>query len=303
MSQLWSVYIIVLVVLNLVGCAVLLFWNSRMSAEEAQRETTGHSFDGIEELNKPLPRWWLWLFVGTLLFSAAYLALYPGLGNYAGMLGWTSSGQWQKEVDFVDRQTAPLFAEYAKVPVEELVQYDEVLEVGARLYMQNCAMCHGADARGARGYPNLTDGAWQWGGSPEAIRVSISEGRRANMMAFGPMLGGEDGIVDMAWYVAALSRPELAERDGVAERIERAAPRFAMCTACHGAEGRGNPQFGAPDLTDGNWLYGGRIEDIAQTLRDGRFGHMPGHAGLLSPERIHVLTAYIFSLSLQDEDD
>ncbi|MBZ2187894.1 cytochrome-c oxidase, cbb3-type subunit III [Alcanivorax sp. JB21] len=300
MSNFWSGYIIVLVLLNLLGCAVLLFWNSRMSAEEAKRRTTGHVFDGIEELNEPLPRWWLWLFVGTLIFSAAYLALYPGMGKYAGLLGWTSQGQWEEEVAFVERQTAPLFAEYAKVPVEELYQYPEVREVGARLYMQNCAMCHGSDARGARGYPSLMDGSWQWGGTPEAIKHTITKGRDANMPALAAALG-EEGTTDMAWYVASLSKPELAEREDVAERIERAAPLFAMCTACHGADGTGNTTFGGPDLTDGKWVYGGRIADIEQTLRQGRMGKMPAHESILSAERIHVLTAYIYGLRSDDE--
>ena len=303
MSDFWSWYIIVLVVLNLVGCGWLLLVNSKMSAEEAARETTGHVYDGIEERNQPLPRWWLWLFVATLIFSAIYLALYPGFGKYPGVLGWTSEGQWQEEVDFMERQTQPLFDQYAQVPAEELAGDPEIMEVGGRLFAQYCALCHGSDARGARGYPNLTDGHWQWGGSAEAIRVSIEKGRRAAMPPMGAAVGGEQGITDMAWYVLSLSRPEVAEREGIAERIERAEPRWAVCAACHGQDGTGNPMLGAPDLTTGAWLYGGRLEDIETTIRDGRAGEMPAHDSLLSSERIHVLTAYVMGLSGDDEEE
>lgn len=303
MSDFWHWYIVILVLLNIFGCAALLFWNSRMTAEEAARETTGHVYDGIEERNQPLPRWWLWLFVITLLFAALYLLLYPGLGRNPGLLGWTSAGQWQEEVRFLERQTLPVFEQYARVPVEELIAYPEALEVGNRLFAQNCALCHGSDARGNRGYPNLTDDIWRWGGSVADIQHSISEGRRAAMPPMGDALGGDQGVTDMAWYVASLSRPELADRDEVQQRIERAKPRFMVCAACHGPEGRGNPMLGAPDLVAGDRIYGGRIEDIEDTIRNGRSGVMPAQQNLLSPERIHVLTAYVYSLSRRSAND
>jgi len=301
MSDFWSLYIIAIVVLNLAGCAALLLWNRRMSPEEAARETTGHDFDGIIEKNTPLPRWWLWLFVITLVFSVIYLALYPGMGKYPGLLGWTSAGQWQDEVEFVERQTAPLFDQYAAVPVEALVanpEYREALGVGARLFANNCAVCHGSDARGARGFPNLTDQAWLYGGSVDAVRTSIVKGRQGMMPPMAAAVGGTDEAVrDMAMYVSSLSRPGVASDPTKAAAIERAAPRFAVCAACHGADGTGNTMLGAPNLTDDAWLYGGTLSDIEYTIRNGRHGVMPAHESLLDEQKIHVLTAYVLSLS------
>lgn len=306
MSDFWSLYIIVLVVLNLVGCAGLLWWNRKMNAVDAARETTGHVFDGIMEKNTPLPRWWLWLFVITLVFSVVYLALYPGLGKYAGLLGWTQEGQWQEEVDFVTRQTGPLFEQYARVDIEQLAthpEYREALEVGSRLFANQCAVCHGSDARGARGFPNLADGAWLYGGTADAIVTSIAKGRRGMMPPMAAAVGGSDQAVrDMAMYVASLSRPELADDPAVREAVDRAAPRFAVCAGCHGAGGAGNPVLGAPNLADKAWLYGGSLSDIEDTIRNGRSGMMPAHEDVLSAEKIHVLAAYVYSLSQREEE-
>lgn len=300
MSDFWSWFIIVIVVLNLGGCAWLLLWNRKLSPEEAARETTGHVFDGIEERNQPLPRWWLWLFVLTLIFSVVYLVLYPGLGKFEGVLGWTSTGQWEEEVALMERQAEPLFEQYAAEPVEELAGYQEALEVGGRLFANNCATCHGSDARGARGYPNLTDDAWLYGGSPDTIKQSIRDGRKGNMPPMAAALGGDEGVRDMAVYVASLSRPDMAEDPEKVKAIERAEPKFQICAACHGPEGKGNTAMGAPDLTDDAWLYGGDIRSIQTTLTDGRSGEMPAFGDLLSEERIHVLAAYVYSLSNDD---
>lgn len=302
MSDFWSWYVIVIVVLNLAGCAWLLLWNRKISAEEAKKETTGHSFDGIEERNQPLPRWWLWLFWMTLLFSVIYLVLYPGLGKFDGVLGWSSTGQWQEEVALMEKKAGPIFDQYAAEPVEELVKYPEALDVGGRLFANNCATCHGSDARGARGYPNLTDDAWLYGGSPDAIRTSIANGRQGMMPPMAGAVGGEEGARDMATYVASLSRPDIADDPEKAEAIERAKPKFAVCAACHGQDGTGNTALGAPDLTDNAWLYGGDLKAIQTSIMEGRSGKMPAFADLLSPERIHVLTAYVYSLSANKQE-
>ncbi len=300
MSDFWSWYIIALTVLMLAGCAGLLLWNRSISEEEANKKTTGHVFDGIEEKNTPLPRWWLWLFILTLVFSVVYLILYPGLGKFPGILGWTQEGQWQEEVEFVHKQTQPIFDQYAQVPVEELWQHQEVMEVGARLFANNCATCHGSNANGARGYPSLTDNDWLYGGEPEAIRASLVNGRRGMMPPMVAAVGGTDEAVrDMAIYVQSLSRPSLREDPAKRAAIERAEPRFMMCAACHGAGGVGNPMLGAPNLTDDIWLYGGSLADIEEGIRQGRAGVMPAFGEVLSAERIHVLTAYIYGLSRQ----
>ncbi len=298
MSDFWSWFIIVIVAINLLGCAGLLLWNKQISPEEAAKETTGHSFDGIVERNSPLPRWWLGLFIGTLIFACVYLALYPGLGKFEGALGWTSANQYDSEVSLMERQTGPLFDQYAQVPVEELINYPEALAVGGRLFANNCAICHGSDARGAKGYPNLADDDWLYGGEPAQIVTSITAGRKGMMPPMAAAIGNTDEAVrDMAIYVQSLSRPDLAKDAAKSAAIERAKPKFMMCAACHGPDDKGNQMLGAPNLTDAVWLYGPRIEDIEHTLRQGRSGNMPAHESLLSPERIHVIASYVYSLS------
>lgn len=298
MSDFWSWYVIVIVASNIIGCAVLLWANRKMSASEAAKETTGHSFDGIEEKNTPLPRWWLWLFWITLGFSVIYLILYPGMGNFPGTLGWTSDNQWQAEVEFVEKQTAPLFEQYAKAPVEELMQSDEVLQLGARLFANNCSVCHGSDARGAKGYPNLTDNDWLYGDSADAIKASIVNGRQGMMPAMIQAIGGtQEDAENMALYVLSLSQPELTNDSAKVEAINKGQAKFAMCAGCHGADGSGNQFMGAPNLRDDIWLYGGTIEDIVEGINNGRAGMMPAQKTLMSEEQIHVLTAYVKSLS------
>ena len=278
----------------------MLWSNRKMTASEAAKETTGHNFDGIEERNTPLPRWWLICFWATLVFAVIYLALYPGLGAYQGLLGWSSHQQWQEEVEFVEKQTAPLFQQYAAVPADELANHPEVMQLGARLYANNCAVCHGSDARGAKGYPNLTDDAWLYGGTVDAIKATLVNGRNGMMPPMVAAVGGtDDAVSDVALYVASLSRPEVAEEAGNAEAIARGQQKFAMCAACHGQDAKGNTLMGAPNLADDIWLYGGSIADIEYAIRNGRSGMMPAQKDLLSEEQIHVLTAYVYSLSRQ----
>lgn len=297
MSNFWNVYIVIIVVGNLIGYGLLLIGNSRLSAEEAKQDTTGHTFDGIEERNQPLPRWWFIMFLMTIAFAFAYLALYPGLGSYKGALGWTSGGQWEEEVKMAKAHSDPLFKEFAKLPIEELIQYPEPMAVGARLFANNCAICHGSDARGARGYPNLTDDDWLYGGKPEDIVKSITFGRSGTMTPMLQALGGEDAVRDMAIYVQALSSERVANDPQNAGAIERSQPKFALCAACHGSTGEGNQLVGAPNLTDGIWLHSPRREDIEAIIRNGQVSHMPPHEGVLTAEQIHVIAAYVYSLS------
>lgn len=302
MSGFWSGWVIVLVVGNLIFYGLLLLGNSRLTPEEASRDTTGHVFDGIEERNQPMPRWWLFLFIGTLLFSAVYLALYPGLGNFPGLLGWTSAGQWQEEVERAAEQSAPLFREYARIPIEEMRNHPEALAVGGRLFANHCAICHGSDARGARGYPNLTDQDWLYGGTPEDIRTSIAKGRQGTMMPMKALIGNtERDVRDMAIYVQSLSNENMRNNPGYADSIARAEPKFTMCAACHGADGTGNQIIGGPNLTDRIWLHSPRLADIEAIIRNGISSLMPPHEGVLTEEQIHVLTGYVYQLSQPQE--
>lgn len=297
MSFGWSLYVTVLTLASIFACFGLLVWaRSTRVGEPAPHEALGGDFDGIDELNTPLPRWWLLLFAGTIVFSLVYLMLYPGLGSFPGVLGWTSLGEHHADVAAAQARYAPLYARYAAQPVPELARDPQARAIGQRIFANTCATCHGSDAGGGIGYPNLTDAAWIWGGTPEEIEKTIREGRTAVMPPFAPAIGGEEGIPAVAAYVLSLSgRP-------VDPALAKAGePKFkSICIACHGMEGKGNPGMGAPDLTDDDWLYGGTEAAIADGLRHGRAGTMPAHADLLGPDRVHLVAAYVWSLSHAD---
>ena len=285
-------WIIAIVLINLLGCLWLLWWTRKRPEDHiAEGESMGHSFDGIEELNNPLPHWWLNLFYFTIAFAFIYLTLYPGWGDSKGMLGWTSHGQWEMEVEKANNRFDRVFKDYASVPVEELAKDPQAVKIGQRLFGNNCALCHGSDARGNHGYPNLTDSDWLYGGNPDQIVATITNGRNAMMPAKGGLPMSEQDVVDMAAYVLSLSG-----RKG-AGNAEAAQPKFAVCSACHGADGKGNQMLGGPNLTDNIWLYGGTEQAIIETLANGRQGKMPAFKDTLSPEKIHVLAAYVYSLS------
>lgn len=296
MSGGWSFFVIVLILANVVGCAWLLFANRSVQIDpRAKGQSTGHDFDGIEELNNPLPAWWTWLFVGTIVFSAGYLVLYPGFGSYAGVLGWSSAGQHEGEVAEARDRFGPLFERYAAVAIPELVREPQAVAMGSRIFANNCAACHGSDARGNRGYPDLTDDDWIYGGVPETVVQTISQGRNGVMPALAPVLGGEAGVEDVVQYTLSLSG-----REHDAAAASRGAAPFAMiCSACHQASGIGNPAIGAPNLTDDVWLHGGRPEDIRRAIEVGLANQMPAHEAILTPEQIHLVATYVLSLSAQ----
>jgi cytochrome c oxidase cbb3-type subunit 3 len=294
MSFGWSLYVTVLTLASIVACLGLLIWmrNARVG-EPAPHEALGGDFDGIDELNTPLPRWWLLFFNGTIAWAFVYLALYPGLGSFRGLLGWTSVGEHDSDVATAAARYAPLYARYAALPIPEIARDPEARGIGQRIFANNCATCHGSDAGGGIGFPNLTDGAWIWGGTPEDIEKSIVEGRTAVMPPFAPAIGGEEGIPAVAAYVLSLSgRQEDPELVKVGETKFK-----TICIACHGMEGKGNPGMGAPDLTDGDWLYGGTAAAIGEGLRNGRMGKMPAHGDLLGRDRVRLVAAYVYGLS------
>ena len=286
MSTFWSGWIILITLGTILGCFWLLFGNRK---ERTDKETTGHVYDGIEEYNNPLPAWWLWMFVFTLLFSIGYLIAYPGLGNFKGLLGWSQISQYQEEVEAAQEQYEPLFEAYLEVPIAELVQDESALRMGQRLFANNCSQCHGSDAGGAYGFPNLADSDWLYGGSPDQIVTSIASGRQGMMPPWGAALSDEQ-VVDVTRYVRSLS--------GLEEAADAGQQVFGMfCAACHGADGAGNQMLGAPNLTDDVWLYSSDAEEISAIVENGRSGQMPAHSSLLTESRIHILAAYVYSLS------
>ena len=299
MSTFWSFWVIAIVVINIGGAVVLLFATRKVKVTQSQERegegfTTGHVYDGIEEYDNPLPAWWFNMFLLTVLFAVVYLALYPGLGNFKGLLGWTSAGQWQEQMDEAEQRYGPLFARFSEIPVEELVAHPEALKMGARLFANNCAQCHGSDGRGSYGFPNLADDDWLYGGTPDAILQSITHGRAGVMPPQGPIIG-EKGVESVANYIFSLG-----DRSHDAALAEEGGKIFATyCSACHGPDAKGNQMLGAPNLTDDIWLYGGSPEFIKHSIRGGRSGNMPAHGELLKDDRIHLLAAYVYSLSQQ----
>ena len=292
MSAFWQGWIVVLTVLNILFCLWLIrFTMKKRAGEAATGDVTGHTWDGdLQEYNNPLPRWWLWMFYGTIVFGIVYYILYPGLWD--GVLGWTKEGQYAAERERADAKFGPIYAQYASVAVPELAKNEDATAMGRRLFLTYCMQCHGSDAQGSKGYPNLADGAWLWGGSPEQIKSSIVNGRNGVMPPHEAILG-EEGIDEVANYVMTLSGGQAD-----AAKAEKGKERFAtICAACHMPDGTGNQMLGAPNLTDDTWLYGGGIEDIKTTLIKGRAGVMPAHKDLLNSDKIHLLTAYVYSMS------
>lgn len=288
----WGLYVAVITLISIAACAVLLFGLSSRGPGDAG--TTGHVWDeDLEEGNHPLPRWWMGLFLITIVFGIAYLALYPGLGAYAGYFGWTSGGQYQAEQASAAALHGPVVDKYLKQDIKTVAADPKARDMGQRLFLTYCAQCHGSDAGGSRGFPSLRDTDWLYGGDPETIRLSITEGRNGVMPPMGGVLGGEDGARDVMEYVFSLSgRPN----DGL--RAYRGKAKFeTICAACHGANGKGNPQIGAPNLTDDVWLHGGSNTAIIESITKGRNGAMPAHKGFLDEGKIHLLTAYVYGLS------
>ncbi len=292
-SGFWDLYIALVSLISIVACAVFLKAQS-VARAPGEGATTGHRWDeDLAEYNNPLPNWWRWLFYVTIVFSLAYLVLYPGLGSsWKGVLGWSQLGQLEEETRLAERQFGPLYARFAATDVQALVRDPEALAVGQKLFLNNCAQCHASDGAGSRGFPNLTDRDWLWGGDPKTVKATIAEGRTGVMPPFGPALG-EQGVKDVAHYVMSLSG---LTHDSL--RKARGEPLFkASCVVCHGADGKGNPALGAPNLTDRIWLHGAGEPSILETITRGRSNQMPAHKTLLDEARIHLLTAYVLSLS------
>lgn len=296
MSAFWSAWVTVITLAVIFGCTWLLLATRKSEKfKETTEETVGHAFDGIEEFDNPLPQWWFYMFVATVIFGLGYLMLYPGLGNFKGLLGWTSHNQWDREMQHAEEVYRPVFAKYATLSIEDLQKPEnaEGLKMGQRMFANNCSVCHGSAGTGAIGFPNLTDSDWLYGGDPATIKHTITAGRNGGMPAWSAVLG-EDGVRDVASYVMTLSgKAAVAGTD-----VTNGQKQFqALCTACHSPDGTGMHALGAPNLTDDIWLYGGEFKQIAHTIRSGRAGVMPAQKDLLSDDKIHLITAYVYSLS------
>jgi cytochrome c oxidase cbb3-type subunit III len=293
-SGFWGIAIALATVLGIAACFLLLMFSSRVK-KMADDNSTGHVWDGdLKELNNPLPRWWVGLFIITLVFSIAYLYYYPGLGVHDGSLKWSQSGAYKAEMVAAEQRLAPLYDGFLKQTPEQLQQDPKAMAIAERLFLNNCAQCHGSDARGAQGFPNLADADWLWGGSPEAVRVTIADGRKGLMPPMGAAVGTDQDITDLAKFVQSL-----AGKPGDELAIARGKGKWmsAGCVGCHGADGKGNTALGAPNLTDNTWIYGGSLDSIFYTIKNGRQNAMPAWASRLSKPQIEVLTAYVIKLS------
>lgn len=296
-SEFWSWFIIVPTLLGILGCFGLIFWlgGGTPAKKDGNAETMGHTWDGdLQEYNNPLPKWWLNMFYITLVFGLVYLALYPGLGSFEGLFKQTQYTQYKTEMDAAESTYGPLFEQFKAIPAEELIKKPEAVKMGERLFMTYCTVCHGSDAKGSTGFPNLRDNDWLYGSDPKTIEDVISKGRNANgMMAWKDTLGGDEAVKEVAEYVLSLSN----RKDLNADLAAKGKEKFAICSGCHGVDGKGMAAMGAPNLTDDIWLYGGSRDTVIQSISKGRAGIMPAHGEFLGDAKVHLLAAYVYSLS------
>lgn len=295
MSDFWSGWIILITLGNIFACYWLIRWTTKTRpGEAAEGDVTGHSWDGLEEYNNPMPRWWLWLFYITIIFGLVYLALFPGLGSFKGLLNWSSQGsQYGAEMEKAAATYDPIFKKFAALPIADVAKDEEAQGMGRRMFLNYCAQCHGSDAEGAKGFPNLADADWLYGGSPEQIKQSILTGRNGVMPPHKDRVD-EAGLDALTHYVMSLSG-----READAAKVAQGQQLYTAngCLACHGMDGTGNQTLGGPNLTDNIWLYGSSADVIKDTIANGRIGVMPAHADFLGEDKVHLLSAYVYGLS------
>ena len=292
-SNFWSFYVAGITIIGIVACGLLLWITSRKKVEATADNTTGHVWDeDLTEMNNPMPRWWMWLFIITLVFGAGYLAAYPGLGTFKGKLGWTQLGEYQAEVDKANAELQPLYARFEAMQPQEMAADTAAMAIGERLFMNNCAQCHGSDARGSKGFPNLADGDWLHGGAPDQIQKTIHDGRIGVMLPMAAAVGSPEDVRNLAHYVLSLSG---SPHDSLKASLGKT--KFTACAACHGMDGKGNVALGAPNLTDDIWLHGWGEAAITAMINNGKTNEMPAQTGKLTDAQIKVLTAYVWGLS------
>ncbi|WP_295957488.1 cytochrome-c oxidase, cbb3-type subunit III [Rhodoferax sp.] len=292
-SNFWSVFISAVSAVSIAACLLLLWVTARKKVPFQSDNTTGHVWDhDLREMNNPLPLWWVGLFILTVLFGVGYLVAYPGLGSYAGTLGWTQVGEYNAEVAQANRELEPLYAQFTALPPEKLAGNAQAMAVGERLFMNNCAQCHGSDARGSKGFPNLTDGDWLHGGTPDKILETITHGRTGVMPPMAAAVGTPDDVKNVANYVLSLSA---SPNDSLRAALGKS--KFSVCAACHGVGGKGNQAIGAPNLSDDIWLHGWGEAAIIAMVNNGKINQMPAQHDKLTEAQIHVLASYVWGLS------
>jgi cytochrome c oxidase cbb3-type subunit 3 len=299
MSMGWSWYVIALVALNIAGCVWLLWFTARRRPGDPKPTDTSHVWDDdITEYNKPLPRWWINGFYLTIVFAIGYIAWYGGLGHYPGISGWTSGKEYAADKAAQDAKLNAAFAKYAGKPIDVIARDPHAVSIGKSIFTNTCSGCHGSSAKGAIGYPNLSDDIWHWGGTPDRVLETVLDGREGVMPEWGKVLtgmGGENAVDYVASYVQSLSDPKGLDHNFMAAQGKSL--YVGLCVACHGPDGTGNTAMGAPNLTDDYWLYGGSKAQIAQSIANGRHGVMPAHRELLGETRSRLVAAYVWSLS------
>ena len=295
MPAFWHWFVAAGTILFIIWCVWLITWSAKQGPQDvADEDLVGHKWDGdLEEWNNPAPKWWLYLYFITIIWGIGLLVAFPGLGNFKGLLGWTSAGQYEAEMQYAAETYEPIYEEFAAMDFEALMGNDDAMALGKSLYASYCTTCHGSDARGAPGYPNLTDDDWQWGSGEANIVATLTNGRMAVMTPWAQVLGSDEAVTNMARYVRSLSGLEEAD-----EAVQGMQQQFTMyCAACHTPAGTGNPVLGAPNLTDDVWLYGSSLDTVRETLIKGRNGQMPAHGEMLGKNRTKILAAYVQSLS------
>ena len=294
----WPWYVAVISLASILACALLLWLAGKATVNtdpnKVSDNTTGHVWDeDLRELNNPLPRWWMWLFILTVIFALGYLAIFPGLGSYKGLAKWSTQAEHKNDVERMQAELAPLYAEFSAQSVAALSRDPRALAIGERQFMNTCSQCHGSDGRGSKSYPNLTNGNTAWLGerSGDHIVQTVTNGRVGMMPPLGAAIGRESDISNVAHYVLSLSGSLHNEVKAFSGK-----QKFAVCAACHGMDGKGNKALGAPNLTDDYWLYGWGEAAIVNAIKYGKNNVMPAQAPKLTPEQIHVVAAYVLSL-------
>ncbi|WP_027017216.1 cytochrome-c oxidase, cbb3-type subunit III [Comamonas composti] len=294
-NNFWSIYVAAITLGGIFGCMLLLYLTARKKVVSSPSgdNTTGHVWDeDLRELNNPMPKWWMGLFIITTVFGLGYLAAYPGLGSFEGKLGWSTTDAYAKEMAKAKAELEPLYARFTSMPTEEMAKDHQAMAIGERLFMNNCAQCHGSDARGGKSFPNLTDGDWLWGGEPDKIKETITNGRIGVMPPQAEAVGSPEDVSNLAHYVLSLSD---SPHNSLKASLGKS--KFTACAACHGMDGKGNQLLGAPNLTDDIWLHGWGEAAITAMINNGKHNEMPAQKDKLTEAQIAVLTSYVWGLS------